>query len=116
MTRLTLADLEIERKEGLTIVIGDTDYEFTDPKGIQASSLIALESLSAVQQLSAVLGDKAAEFMAEPEVDGYVLEAVLGRYMAHYGLGSPPEGKSSPRSSNGSAGRSKPTSRSRGSR
>lgn len=116
MTRLTLADLEIERKEGFSLEIGENVYEFSDPKGIQANALISLESLTAVQQLSAVLGDKAAEFLAEPEVDGYVLEAVLGRYMAHYGLGSPPEGKSSPRSSNGSAGKSKPTSRLRGSR
>lgn len=116
MARLTLADLEIERKDGFEIEIGDTVFAFSDPKGIQANDLIALENLNAVQQLHAVLGDKADEFLSHPAVDGYVLDAVLTRYMRHYGLGSPPEGKGSPRSSNGSASRSRPTSRSRVSR
>lgn len=115
-TRLTISDLDIERADGFELEIGDDLFVFADPKGIQAMNLIALESLNAVQQLSAVLGDRAEEFLSHELVDGYVLDAVLTRYMAHYGLGSPPEGKGSPRSSTGSASRSKRTSRAKGTR
>lgn len=116
MTRLTLAELEIERKDGFEIEIGDTVFVFADPKGIQANSLIALESLSAVEQLQTVLGEKSDEFLNHPAVDGYVLDAVLTRYMSHYGLATPPEGRGSRTSSRGLASTSKRTSQSRTSR
>lgn len=112
MARLTISELEIERNgDPFEVELDDgTVYVFSDPKGIQANSLISLETLPAVDQLRAVLGTRADQFLASPEVDGYVLEYVLDRYMKHYGLGSPPEGRGSRRSSKATASPSKRTS------
>lgn len=116
-TRLTISDLEIERKDGFELQLGDDVFTFADPKSIQARNLIAFESMTSADALGAVLGaEKAEAFLNHPDVDGYVLEAVLTRYMAHYGLGSPPEGKGSRPSSRGSASTSKRTSPRKGTR
>lgn len=112
MARLTISDLEIERnKDAFEIELDDGEvFAFVDPKAVQADDLISLEGKPAAEQLRAVLGARAEAFLRHPEVDGYVMEAVLGRYMGHYGLGSPPEGRGSRPSLRGTASTSKRTS------
>jgi len=113
VTRLTVADLEVERPaEGLEIEMDDgTVYVLQDPKGMQLETLIDLENMSQVDQVKALISDgKFAEFAARPEVDGYFFEAVMKKFAAHYGLGTPGEGVASLRSVKGTARPSKRTS------
>jgi hypothetical protein len=114
---LTIADLEIERPgDGLELEMDDgTVFRLQDPKALQLDSLINMESLSAKQQVAALIADdKFDEFVKRPEVDGYFMEAIVKKFGSHYGLASLGEGSASPQSSNGNraARRSKPTSRS----
>ena len=95
--------------------IGDSTYEFSDPKGIQAEKLITLETLSPIEKVKAMLGQDADAFLSEPTVDGYVLDAVLTKYMKHYGMGTVPEELASLRSLNGTARPSKRTAQRKGS-
>ncbi len=113
MTRLTVADLEIERPtEGLELEMEDgTVYVLQDPKGIQLEAMIQLESLPPADQVAALIADdKFEEFSKRPEVDGYFFEAVMSKYVGHYGLGTPGEGLASLRSVKGTARPSKRTS------
>ena len=113
MTRLTIADLEIERSaEGLEIEMEDgTVYVLQDPQGISVPDLLAFESLPVMVKVKAMLADgKWDEFIAHPEVDGYFFGAICKRYAQHYGVGNPGEGVASLRSVKGTARPSKRTS------
>lgn len=117
MTRLTIADLEIERPaEGMELEMEDgTVYRLQDPKGMQLDALINMERLTAREQVAALIADgKFEEFVKRPEVDGYFMEAVVKKFGSHYGLASLGEGLASPVSLNGNrmARRSKQTSHS----
>lgn len=119
MAKLTVSDLEIERNDEafeIDLEDGSKPFTFSDPKGIQADLLIKLEALPVANQLRAVLGPRADEFLEHPAVDGYVMEAVLARYNKHYGLGTPPEEQGSARLLKDTPSRSKRTSPGKGSR
>jgi hypothetical protein len=116
VTRLTIADLEIERPaEGLEIETADGSvYSLQDPGGVRLNVLINLESMPLIEQIKAlVAGDKFEEFSAQPEVDGYFFQAVIKKYAAHYGIDSLGEGVASLPSLNGTARQSRRTSRSK---
>lgn len=112
MTRLTIADLEIERPaEGLELEMNDgTVFALADPKAMHMETAINLESLSIKEQAAALIADgRFNDFASHPEVDGYFMEALLKKYGAHYGLGSLGEGLASPPSLNRTARRSRRT-------
>ena len=115
MTRLTMADLEIERPgEPLEIVMGDGSvFTLQDPKALSLSTVLGLEEMPPLDQVRALIADdKFHEFAARPDVDGYFFEALVKRYLDHYGLGKLGEGVASLPRFKGTARRSKRTSRS----
>lgn len=99
MSRLKIADLEIERNtDPFEVELTDgTVLVFKDPKSISAEDLLAFDITKPVQVLRAALGGEACDaFLRSPEVDGYVLEATFKQYMAHYSLPLPGEASASP--------------------
>lgn len=115
MAKFKTADVERERPgEPFEVECesGNT-YTLPHPKEIPGRDLIALDTGQPGTALSVLLGDDFENFMDEPEIDGYALEAVLGGWMAHYGLDvNRGNGRGSRRPSTATAKRSKPTSRS----
>jgi len=114
MARLTISDLEIERNDDpFEIEMNDGEvFALLDPKGVAAEKLIVLEKLPPAEQVKAIVaGDRADELLAYPDVDGYFLEALLQKYAKHFGLGNLGNASASPRSLNGTARQSRPTSR-----
>lgn len=100
MARLTIADLEVETPdEGLEIEMADgTVFTLQDPKALSLDVVMTIESLSPMEQTKAIIaGDRWDEFTKQPEVNGYFFEALMAKYMAHFGLGTPGEGLASPR-------------------
>ena len=97
MARFTVTQLEIERPEGMEIEMADgTVYALQNPKALPVEQLMHFEDLSPLDQSKAIVADgKFNEFSAHPEVDGYFFEAVLAKWIAHFGLGSPGEGVAS---------------------
>lgn len=101
MTRFTAKQLDVEsRHEGLEIEMDDgIVYTLQDPKAIKLDSLVNLESLPPIEQIKVIIADdKFEEFAARPEVDGYFFEAVMKKYVAHYGLDLPGNAPASLRS------------------
>jgi hypothetical protein len=99
MARLKIADLEVARRtDPFEIELSDgTVLVFKDPKSIPAEALLNFDITKPAVVMRAALGAEAFDaFFHSPEVDGYVLEAVLTRYVAHYGLQSSGEAGASP--------------------
>ena len=112
MTRLTIADLEIERPaEPFEIEIDSIVFKFVGPKEMLLSDVVAMEALPPVEQIRALIADdKFDEFSHRIKANQF--EVVMKKYASHYGLGSLGEGSASSRSLNGTARRSKRISRS----
>jgi hypothetical protein len=113
MTRLTIADLEIERpNEGLSFEMEDgTEYILQDPKAVHISKMVAWETLPPMERVKAMISEgKWDEFIAHEEVDVYLFEALCTRYAKHYGVGAPGEDVASLRSVKSTARPSKRTS------
>lgn len=114
MAKFTIADLEIERNEDPFEIEMDDGKTFVlkHPQSLPFADIIQLGSMTPLEQVKAVMGGHFADFTAYPEVDGYFFDALIEKYMAHYGLKNPGEAGASPRSLSGTARRSKQTSRS----
>jgi hypothetical protein len=109
MARLTVDDLEkdIERPEPFEFVARSGKvFTFPHPKGLHYSVWSNLhERRGIAEHLKAVLGDQYDEFVALPEVDGFLMEKILDAYEDHYGIGSRGESRGSSESSTGTVTR-----------
>lgn len=114
MARFSLADVERPDEPFEIEGEGDAVYTLAHPQSLPAEVLLDLDPTDYVALFRLLLGDEDfAGLMAEPEMDGFALEAMFGKYAEHFGLlADLGEGVASPRSSSGTARRSKPTSRS----
>lgn len=100
MARLSISDLEIEeREEPFEVEMEDgTVFTFKDPKAISAAGLLTFDPTQPIQIVRLALGDEeAVKFLARPEADGYLLNAVFKKYMEHFRLPLPGEADASSR-------------------
>jgi len=120
MTRLKISDLEIERPaEPLEIELSDgAVFELQDPKAVSVDTMVNIESMTPIEQVKALIAHgKWDEFAKHPDADGYLFDAVMKKYNAHFGiLGDPGEGAASSPSASGTARLSKRTSPKKGTR
>jgi hypothetical protein len=112
--RVTLDELEAERGEvePFELDLGDQVITLPHPRDMPFDSLINFNAEAPAAVLRTLMGDKNFDvFAGNRRVTLGVLESILQRYYAHYGLGTPGEEPASLRSVSGSAGPSKRTSR-----
>lgn len=115
MARLRITDLDREQQhETYEVETADgTVFELVDPQDLPLGALVKLEQSSPMDQLRAIVADgRFDEFAGKPDVTARVFAQILEDWRQTMGLGEPGESPASPRSSNGTARRSKPTSRS----
>jgi hypothetical protein len=114
MTRFRLADVERENADDQFEVEGSNGKVFTlpHPKAVHADDILGLDLGNLPAVFETLLGDDFDLFISDPQMDGFALEQTFEAYAKHYGLPLPGEADASPRSSSGTARRSKPTSRS----
>jgi hypothetical protein len=94
MARLSITDLEIERKDDpFEIEMSDgTVFTFKDPKAIPFAGLLLFDPKNLMLSMRVILGDDDFDnFAKNPEVDGYFLTAIFEKYMKHYDLLPPGE-------------------------
>lgn len=98
MARITTADLDLtsdpfEYEDDATGRV----YVLADPGDISGDDLLNLEAMPLRDQIRAVLGDDADEFI---KLGGRKINAVIAKWSEHYNvtalLGSLPEGAASP--------------------
>lgn len=119
MATFKTSQVERERPEDPFVVECDSgeEYVILHPKEVPGRDLVRIDTANPTATLLVVLGDRAQDFLDEPEIDGYALEQIFQEWLNHYGLpGGQGEGRASRRSSTGSAKRSRRTSRSAASR
>lgn len=97
MARMTLNQIDREKRpEPFEFEFPDgAVFAFRDPKGMHYRDIVALDTANPDESMKAILGDQYEAFVARDEVDGYLIEAIMEGYMAHYGLGPAPEDSAS---------------------
>lgn len=100
---------EIERVEEEFRYEADSGrvYTFKDPKAMKPDELFELDTNGAEHMVSTVVGDENYDdFIGEPEVDGYILDAIMTGWRKHYGMAvSSGNSRASRRRSHGTAKR-----------
>jgi hypothetical protein len=113
MARFTIDDLERDksRPEPFQLALDDdTIVTFPDPKSLHFTKLLELTTSSPAEQVRIIVGDDFEVLAADPRADGYFFEALMQKYIAHYGgIPDPGEAAASSRSSNGTGKRSRRT-------
>lgn len=114
MATFKSADFEIERIEEDFSYEADSGavYGFLDPKALKPDVLFEMDMQGAEHFLRTILAeDRYEELLEEPEVDGYLLDAIMTAWRKHYGVGvSPGNERGSRKPSDRLAKRSKQTS------
>lgn len=79
----------LKRKDPLEVEFDDgAVFRLTDPKSLQLRDQLALAKVSddPAAGVRILLGDKAEEFLARDDVDGYLFESLIGQYNEHFGF------------------------------
>lgn len=113
--KLTLEELEAEDpndSDQLELNLGDgIVVALPNPKDVPIAQLVDFDPDNPGQVLRAMMGEDGFEqLMSHPRMTARRLEQLFIKYQQHYGLPMPGESGASPRRSNGTARRSKPTS------
>lgn len=97
MAKFTVAELEIERPTDLfQIEMSDgKTYTMPHPRALSLKNILELNSLSVLDQVRVIMGADWDAFAENPEADGFLFDALMAKYYAHYGLGSPGESSAS---------------------
>lgn len=71
----------------ITLSTGEVVY-LADPKRMHYSRVAEIDMLPAMKQVESLLISGAELFRADPEMDGEMLEAIMGAWRDHYGVGA----------------------------
>ena len=89
MAKFKSTDFEIERVQESFEYEADSGetYVFADPKALKPEELFELDVNGAEHFMRTLLGDDRYEaLLEEPEVDGYLLDAVMVAWRKHFGM------------------------------
>lgn len=88
MAKFRTAEIERERPDEefeVECESGST-YMLPHPRGVPGRDLLEMDLNQPARVVALLLGDQFDDFIDEPEIDGYALEAILEGWMQHYGL------------------------------